>query len=390
MKRLFLSAAVAALAIAPFATAQQAPSLSLGGSASGAIAMSDPAQDDNIRYDDYSITLAANQAIVVTMDSTAFDSVLEIGRGRGAQFESLATDDDGGGASNARLRYRAEQAGVYTVRARAFEAASTGAYTLSVRERRITPETAPTPVAVGQSLKGAVADGGPRTEAEDRLYARYVLNAKKGQRLMFDLTSEAFDPVVEIGKGDGAAFEAIASDDDGGGAPNARLLTEIPDDGSYIIRTLAFDGATGGDFELKVSELPPPGKPARPVRLQTGRIAAGELSFSDPEKEGFKFYDLYELRGRAGERLLISLRSRSFDSFLEAGANTSLGFAVAQSDDDTGGELDAQMTVTFDRAGAVLVRASSVAAGATGAYSISVEPAPPEDPNANEEAPRGE
>jgi hypothetical protein len=137
MRRQTILAAVSlmALSIAAPALAQRAEPLSPGARVEGQIADGDAtAADDAYRYDDYLVRIRAGQRLEAVMRAEAFDAFLEVFRQ--GESESLASDDDGlGEGTHSRLRFSADQSGVYVLRARTLSGVEGGAYSLALTER---------------------------------------------------------------------------------------------------------------------------------------------------------------------------------------------------------------------------------------------------------------
>jgi hypothetical protein len=80
----------------------------------------------------YELSARAGQVITVTLESSAFDPVIDAGLVSPLGFASALTDDDGGGGRNSRLVLRPDRAGPITLRVRAL-GNGFGAFRLSVR-----------------------------------------------------------------------------------------------------------------------------------------------------------------------------------------------------------------------------------------------------------------
>ena len=97
----------------------------------GNLNASDPVWDDGSHYDVWSVTLrAGGQGVVIAMDSDDVDAYLRV---LGNDGTTIATNDDGGSGSNARVEFRAPYAGDYFVIATCYEAGETGSYRVRVR-----------------------------------------------------------------------------------------------------------------------------------------------------------------------------------------------------------------------------------------------------------------
>ncbi|MBC7985506.1 MAG: hypothetical protein H7X93_02385 [Sphingomonadaceae bacterium] len=122
---------------------------------------------------------------------------------------------------------------------------------------------------------------------------------------------------------------------------------------------------------------------ARP--LAPGQSRNGTLSTRSPMMtENIYYLDRYTISGSAGDRVAITMRSESFDTYLEVGRMEGESFSVLGSDDDSGGELDSRLVFTFPETDSYIVRARTFGANTTGAYTIAVEtvapPGPPPPP----------
>lgn len=370
---LLAAASALTLALAAPAHAQAQRTINVGQTLSGALTADDPKSEDQSAYDDFSLRLNAGQGVEIVLSSSAFDSFLLLGTGTGSAFSSTVTDDDGAGGQDARIRYTATEAGLFTVRANALNAGMAGPYSLRVTAYNAPPAPTASPIAAGSTVNGALADGGGRLEEGDKLYALYTFTAKKGDRIALSTASSEFDSLVQLGRTVNGAFEQLQEDDDSGGDKNARLLAILPDDGQYTVRVVGFDKDAKGAYTLKFENLPPAGAAPRPKPISKGQVVRGELTDRSAQFDEFRAYDYYTVRGRAGETVTIILRSEAFDAFLDVGAMTPGGFATIKSDDDGAGETNAKVEFTFERSGSVIIRTSALQGGKTGAFSLSVE-----------------
>ena len=102
-----------------------------GRAVSGSLSLSDAVWDDGSHYDVWSLTArAAGERVVIDMESDDLDAYLRVLRHDGT---AVATNDDGGSGSNARLEFQAPSAGDYLIIATSYEAGESGSYRLRVR-----------------------------------------------------------------------------------------------------------------------------------------------------------------------------------------------------------------------------------------------------------------
>lgn len=90
----------------------------------GILSSSDAVWDDGSHYDVWTVTArTVGQRVVIDMESDDVDAYLRVLRNDGTP---IATDDDGGPGSNARVEFRAVYAGDYLVIVTSYEAGETG------------------------------------------------------------------------------------------------------------------------------------------------------------------------------------------------------------------------------------------------------------------------
>jgi hypothetical protein len=125
-----LSAALVAL---PAVTHAQGP-ISMGDTKRGVFVTGQTKASDGSYYDDWTFYATSGTRIVVTMRSSAFDTYLNVGRGTGSSFQSLASNDDKDGSSgtDSEISFTIPSAGQYTIRANSLQSEQTGNYTLSL------------------------------------------------------------------------------------------------------------------------------------------------------------------------------------------------------------------------------------------------------------------
>lgn len=102
-------------------------------------------------------------------------------------------------------------------------------------------------------------------------------------------------------------------------------------------------------------------------------VRTGNLGPGDPETllDG-TWYDAYPMSYPVGTTVTATLRSSDFDAYLTVVSPT----AWADSDDDSGGGTDSRVTVTIDEGGTWKVWATTLRAGETGSYTLTIETSP--------------
>ena len=377
MRRQTILAAVSGLALvlaAGSALAQAVEPLAPGATVEGAIAEGDlTAPEDAYRYDDYAVTARAGQRLEAVLRSGEFDTYLEI-LPEDATGDALASDDDGlGEGTDSRLRFTAPAAGTYILRARPLSGLEGGAYTLSLTERPPAPRAPrPSGIRLGQTVEGDLSSRDPETD-DGLPYDAFTFRARQGDRIAMSLSSEAFDPVLHVGRMEEDAFVQLAENDDGPDSGlNSRLIFTAPDNGDYLIRVTAIGADGAGAYSLDLQEGPPP-IAAQPIAI--GATIEGELSESDGKSESDTPADAFRFEGQEGQRIRIDMTSSDFDTYLELFDEN----RVSLDEDDDGGPegTDSRITITLPRTGAYIIEARAFSE-TIGDYSLSVTEVEPE------------
>jgi hypothetical protein len=113
--------------------AKSAPtSLILGQSVAGELEASDPMLSDSSYYDQWTYDGRRGERIRITLESTAFDAFLLVGRQSTDSVEMLNEDDDGGGGTNARISLELPADGTYLVLANSYGPRALGSYSVRI------------------------------------------------------------------------------------------------------------------------------------------------------------------------------------------------------------------------------------------------------------------
>lgn len=342
----------------------------LGQMVEATLSASDPKIESRGPFHAYRFVATADTRYIITMRSEALDSYVWVARAVGPLTETLDSDDDSGGDTDARLRFHAVEAGTYIIVAQALGAEGNGAYTLQVEQAPAPQPAVARRITVGETLTGTIDENSPLLEEMDDIpYALFSLSERGGRRIRITLTAEDFDAYLSVVRVTASGEEEVASNDDSGGGTNARVTFAADGEYRIIARPLGAGGA--GAYSIAVSDAPASVVITRAIRV--GDTAEGEITAADPEMESGAYYHQFEIEAREGDRLRITLRSESFDSFLRWGRAGESGFDELESDDDGGGNVDSRLDLTVPRSGKYLIRVSSLGAGQTGSYRLTIE-----------------
>lgn len=350
-----------------------APMLPLGRTMDGTLGRTDPTINERGRFQIFRLDVKPGQRYSIVMRADDFDSYLSVARQVNGLTDYLASDDDGAGNSNARLRWAPKQAGTYYLIAQSLKADGLGAFTVRLDTMPATIITPPKAIALGEAVSGALAETDPALDdGKGAYYDLYRITARKGQRLVIEMTAPGdLDSFVGIGRMIGDSLNIEESDDDGGGEKNARLRYTVKEDGTYIIRTQALDANSTGTYTVKVAERVV--RPTVIANLAANVPTTGELTDTDDEADDGSLFDLYRITVRSGEKVTVTMRSSAVDSYLVLGQMADGAWTQIVYDDDGAGGNHAKLEHTFEVAGEYLIRANTVGAGKTGTYTIRLD-----------------
>lgn len=375
-------AGLVAAALVPAAAFAQSGTIAVGGVYEGRV-------EESGAPDKVSLRAAPGQT--VQLDAipapTAPDGLDLVMRIYDAGGKMVGEDDDSGGGLNPRVTLVNAAGGTYRVEVDVL--GQGGAFTLLARESVYVPEPT-TPLA----FSGGVGRHDVSFPADDDTL--FTFTGRRGEVWSVTLTAtdpgedDAADPVLELFPGEGTDKTALATDDDSGGALNARIVAELPADGTYTVRVSSLSNT--GDARLEAARLTL--RPAPVGNLAYGTAATVTLNADSPFTLGETArklvpYALYRLpatpapRALAGrnETIVIRATSETLDPYLEVGLETPLGFAAVMSNDDAEG-LNARLVIDpakFTQGDAadwwskLRIRVSAPA-GSTGEITLTAEP----------------
>lgn len=338
------------------------------------IRASDPKIANRGGFRTYRFEARTDKRYIITMNAANLDAYIWVVRNVAGLTEELASNDDSGegeGGTNSRLRFRPPANGSYTLVAQSFTETGEGAFTLRIEEIAPPPAAVARPITIGQTVTGELNENSPVLEADgDVPHDTYTIRGK-GQRVRISMSAE-FDTYLQVMKITNGVEEEVASDDDGAGGTNSRLVMEL--DGEYRIIARPLGGNPVGAYTLSVVEAAI--VPSVPRPIEVGQTVRGELTVEDPEFENGRYYHEYVVTVSAGDQLRITMRSGEIDSYLRWGTMNGAEFDELEGDDDSGGDLDSQLTVRVGQSGTYVIRVSAVEQHSVGPYTLTIERAP--------------
>ena len=110
--------------------------------------------------------------------------------------------------------------------------------------------------------------------------------------------------------------------------------------------------------------------------IQVGQSVSGSLQASDPTVFGRGRFRVYRLQGTRGQRLLATMQSPDFDTYLIVGRMVGPLMDELRSNDDGGEGTDSRLRVTLPEDGTYLVVAQAFSEEGTGAFTLNLQAAP--------------
>ncbi|MBI4419630.1 MAG: PPC domain-containing protein, partial [Gemmatimonadetes bacterium] len=250
------------------------------------------------------------------------------------------------------------------------------------------------PIQIGETITGELSSR-DSLYADNTYFQLYQFTTTTGREVTIDLSSDDFDPVLIV-RGDDLD-ESIINDDGGPGCA-ARVSRTFPGRGPYtiLVNTTSTPERQTGRFALTVTggsktvqesgssdcnrggaggqpagrrggELTERG--ARAARaIAVGETATGRITADAEQHSDNTPVEWWEIQGRAAETVTIDMESDDFDAFLLLRGPG----GTSESDDDSGGNCNPRITITFPETGTYRIGANTVSGSARGAYSLSV------------------
>jgi hypothetical protein len=211
--------------------------------------------------------------------------------------------------------------------------------------------------------RGALA-GGDAQLSTGEYYDTYEFQGRSGQRVLFDLTSAAFDPYLMVVAPSGDKKE---NDDFNGSNSRSRLELALEETGTYRVIVTSYKKDEAGAYELRIEAGGTgAGVAAQPgVRSESGRLAAGDDTLRSGE-----YRDAYTFAGRRGQTVTVDLRSAAFDPYLIVIDPTG---KQHENDDHEGDAHRSLVSYELPEDGTYRVWATTYKKGEAGAYDLRIQ-----------------
>ena len=351
--------------------------IAIGDSAIGSLGEESPTWEaTSFPYDLYTFRARKGQSLAVRLrinrvGTATVRADVSVGRFEKSAFVPLTSS-----RSTALFRrFTPAEDGEYTIKV---VATAPGSYVLHLDERR--PDQ-PRVVAAGKVLTDILD---PKVAGQAAPYHDWTFSAREGERLSISLRSSDFDTYLILNRLQGNNVARIAANDDAPGAGNnSRIEATTPATGDYVIRVQSADSA-GGGYSLRVDTLGRVEQRLRRDRIVAGQEVSSTLAANDSTLDDGSPYQEWVYRAKAAkERVMFTMRSSAFDTFLSVGRMEGGKFVEFSSNDDAAEDSRAnhvsRVLIVAPAAGDFVIRANSVAANETGAYTLRAVPAEVEE-----------
>ena len=227
------------------AKAQSSP-IAVGETLEGALGSEDTQTFAGRYFDAWYFELDRASVIEIMMGSSEIDARVALFRGAVAEYgESVGTDDDSGGGTDARLVANLDP-GAYTVLATSYSSDEVGIYDLRVGQDREAMV-----LGVGGFVEGELDSSDPILSSGER-FEEWTYSGRAGESLIVTMSSDDIDPYLLVA--DPESGRSIGYDDDGGEGYNARVVITLPYTGRYSIIATSFGPDEFGAYTLAVED----------------------------------------------------------------------------------------------------------------------------------------
>ncbi|MFN2419945.1 MAG: hypothetical protein ABR527_00985 [Gemmatimonadota bacterium] len=231
----------------------------------GTLDVSDGKLDSGEFVEEFEVQAPAGQTLVVTLVSLDFDPFLIVAPPQGDPVEN---DDFQGSKDMAQVVVAEAQAGAYTVRVTSYEPGESGGFALLWRAVPV-DQAARTQEKQAEGTLNLAAmardDSMPATETthmfEGRLeegdkqlpssewFDLYLVDARIGEKLTFDLDSDDFDTYLAVASPSGQ----VSENDDDGRTTNALVDVDVAENGRWFAIVTSTAPMLQGAYRLTIT-----------------------------------------------------------------------------------------------------------------------------------------
>jgi len=315
--------------------------------------------------DDFSFNGNSGDVIVVSLESSVFDTYLFLYDERGIP---LAQNDDFSGTSQSLITYELQTTGTYTVEVTSYDGLGGEYWIRLLAGGDIVTQRSSTTIASGSTVSGSLDsfDGTSRVRtgsfADD-----FTFIANSGEPLLIVVTSVDVDTYLYLYDEQG---NPLAENDDYGGTVRSLILLTPSTSGTYTVEITSYDEGETGQYQITLLSGEDISVERTVTGLSYGMEMSGSLSVTDGASRMFSsghYADDYTFQGNSGDTLAIDLTSGEFDTYIYL--YDSKGILVAEND-DYGGTTRSVLKYVVPSSGTYTIEVTSFFDNETGAYLI--------------------
>ena len=236
-------------------------------------------------------------------------------------------------------------------------------------------------IAANQTVNGTLATG-DCTLGDGSFFDAYTFSGTAGQQVNITMASSQVDAYLYLMQpGETALSDNTIQDDDTGNGvkgTDARISITLPTTGTYTIIANSFASGQTGSYTLSVVSRPVCTPTLVQMTPSAGSVvtATGTLATTDCSLDDGSFIDVFTFNGTAGQQVAVAMSS-AFDNFLFLVGPD--GDELARNDNGAGGTNaripagGGGVLARLPQTGTYRVVANSLAASATGSYTIFLE-----------------
>jgi len=321
--------------------------------------------------DHYELPVRAGDVLVVSVESESFDPVLEVTPpGEGA----IVNDDYQGDRNLSRVEVVPSVDGPLKVRVTSYGQGAEGDYRITVaRPNRSTDPAAPRGAQAaaillpGGALQGRLEEGDGQLP-DGRYYEPLLVDVAEGRPMTLRVEGEGGTPTLIVADPQGRYHEVTSGQAALSHVGLHRVQVVAPAANETLAYAARLEGGSGSAAPTLSREHHRAPAEGTPQHVQIGQRVEASLAEDDTHLPSGELADLYAFEGHPGRPVEIEMEAEGLDAYLMV-----LGpHGEVWEDDDSGGGLNAKVSLRLPSRGEYRVVATTYRAGMTGAYELKV------------------
>lgn len=217
--------------------------------------------------------------------------------------------------------------------------------------------------------------------AGDDAFREWMYVAKPGARLTITMRSSEFDTYLSVGNMRAGRYDELQSNDDARGMDTDSQISMVASDSEPIfIHASATGSPRSGTYTLVIVDRPPIQHQLRRRALPAlGSVISDSLRDEDQQlDDGSRYVEWVHHVARAGDRFVVTVRSKDFDPFISVGTMRAGQFVEFSNNDDapedSSTEHVSRLEIVAAAAGDFIIRVNTFGPNQLGEYRLEVDP----------------